>query len=76
VHDVLDALAAARVPYVHGVRPFDVYRGPSLPSGKKSLAILALIGDTERTLTDAEIEEAVDALRRILTGRFGAELRQ
>jgi phenylalanyl-tRNA synthetase beta chain len=76
VQDVLAALDAARVPYVDSVRPFDVYRGPGLAAGKKSLAILVLIGDTERTLTDAEIEEAVDALRRILTGRFGAELRQ
>jgi phenylalanyl-tRNA synthetase beta chain len=74
--EVIDALAAAQVPYVHGVRPFDVYRGPGLPAGRKSLAILVLIGDTERTLTDVEIEGAVDALRRILTGRFGAELRQ
>jgi phenylalanyl-tRNA synthetase beta chain len=76
VQDVVDALQGARVPYVDSVRPFDVYRGPGLPSGRKSLAILVLIGDTERTLTDVEIEGAVDALRRILTDRFGAEQRQ
>jgi phenylalanyl-tRNA synthetase beta chain len=76
VQDVVDALQGARVPYVDSVRPFDVYRGPGLPSARKSLAILVLIGDTERTLTDVEIEGAVDALRRILTDRFGAEQRQ
>jgi phenylalanyl-tRNA synthetase beta chain len=76
VQDVIDALAGAHVPYVDALRPFDLYRGAALPEGKKSLAILVLIGDTERTLTDVEIEEAVDALRRILSSRFGAELRQ
>jgi phenylalanyl-tRNA synthetase beta chain len=73
---VLDALHEARVPYVDSLAPFDVYRGPGLPSGKKSLAILVLIRDTERTLTDAEIEGTMDALRRVLEQRFGAELRQ
>jgi phenylalanyl-tRNA synthetase beta chain len=71
-----DALVGAAVPYVDTIRPFDVYRGTGLPAGKKSLAILVLIRDTERTLTDAEIEGTTDALRRILVERFGAELRQ
>ena len=73
---LLAALAEARVPYVDTVRPFDVYRGAGLPPGKKSLAILVLIRDTERTLTDAEIEGTMGALRRVLEQRFGAELRQ
>jgi phenylalanyl-tRNA synthetase beta chain len=73
---IQDALVAARVPYVDTIQPFDVYRGSGLPPGKKSLAILVLIRDTERTLTDAEIEGAVGALRRVLEERFGAELRQ
>jgi len=73
---LLAALADAKLPYVDAVRPFDVYRGAGLPIGKKSLAILVLIRDTERTLTDAEIEGTVAALRRILEERFGAVLRQ
>jgi phenylalanyl-tRNA synthetase beta chain len=75
-HAIVAALEDARVPYVDTIRPFDVYRGTGLPTGKKSLAILVLIRDTERTLTDAEIEGTVGALRRILEDRFGAELRQ
>ena len=74
--DILTTLENARVPYVDTIRPFDVYRGAGLPAGKKSLAILVLIRDTERTLTDAEIEGTVGALRRVLEDRFGAELRQ
>ncbi len=50
---------AARPPQVEAVRLFDVYRGAGLPPGKKSLAILVLMQDTERTLTDAEIDATV-----------------
>ena len=35
---------------------FDVYRGAGLTDGKKSLAILVLMQDTARTLTDADID--------------------
>jgi len=35
-----------------------------------------LIQDTERTLTDAEIDAAVSSLLRIAVDRFGATLRQ
>jgi phenylalanyl-tRNA synthetase beta chain len=73
---IQDALIGASVPYVDTIQPFDLYRGAGLPPGKKSLAILVLIRDTERTLTDAEIEGAVGALRRVLEDRFGAVLRQ
>ena len=55
------------------MRPFDLYRGAGLPPGKKSLAILVLMQDTERTLTDADIDATVAAL--IQTNRFGGSLR-
>jgi phenylalanyl-tRNA synthetase beta chain len=74
--DVLAALAAARPKVVEDIRLFDVYRGSGIPQGKKSLAILVLMQDTERTLTDAEIDAAVGALLQVLTERFGATLRQ
>ena len=51
------------------------YRGPGVGPGKKSLAILVLIQDTARTLTDAEIEGTVATLFRVLHERFGATLR-
>jgi phenylalanyl-tRNA synthetase beta subunit len=35
-----------------------------------------LIQDTERTLTDAEIEATVSALRQVALDRFGATLRE
>ncbi|MEO8740907.1 MAG: phenylalanine--tRNA ligase subunit beta [Casimicrobiaceae bacterium] len=76
VQDVLDALAAASPAHVDQISVFDVYRGPGVEQGKKSLAILVLMQDTARTLTDAEIDATVAVLMRVLQDRFGGTLRQ
>jgi phenylalanyl-tRNA synthetase beta chain len=73
---VLEALAAVKPPPVDRLSLFDVFRGPAIGPGKKSLAILVLIQDTARTLTDAEIDEAVGVLLRELQSRFKAVLRR
>ncbi|HEX9276406.1 MAG TPA: phenylalanine--tRNA ligase subunit beta, partial [Casimicrobiaceae bacterium] len=74
--EVEDALAKTQPPQVDEVRLFDVYRGPELPPGKKSLAILVLIQDTERTLMDVELNGIVAQLVQVLVTQFGATLRQ
>jgi phenylalanyl-tRNA synthetase beta chain len=73
---LLDALNAVRPAHVARVDVFDVYRGPGVGAGKKSLAILVLMQDTARTLTDAEIDATVGGLLRELENRFKATLRQ
>jgi len=72
---VLAALQEARAPHVESVRLFDVYRGPGLTEGRKSLAILVLMQDTSRTLTDAEIDDTVATLLRVVADQFGGSLR-
>ena len=72
---VVDALLESAVDHVEDVRLFDVYRGSGLPPGKKSLAILVLMQDTERTLTDPEIDAIVARMVRIVGERFGGSLR-
>jgi phenylalanyl-tRNA synthetase beta chain len=72
---VLDALNAVRPPHVERLALFDVYRGAGVGPGKKSLAILVLMQDTARTLTDAEIDNTVADLLRELENRFKATLR-
>jgi len=73
---VLAQLASAKPAYVESIRLFDVYRGQGIGQGKKSLAILVLMQDTERTLTDVEIDATMADLLRVLANRFGATLRQ
>jgi phenylalanyl-tRNA synthetase beta chain len=73
---VIDALREASPAHVDHVALFDVYRGSGIESGKKSLAILVLMQDTARTLTEAEIDATVANLLRVLKDRFDASVRK
>jgi phenylalanyl-tRNA synthetase beta chain len=72
VQDLLDAIAEEKPAIVRDVRLFDLYQGPNLPPGRKSLAFRVVMQDTERTLTDAEADTARDELFALLRRRFSA----
>jgi phenylalanyl-tRNA synthetase beta chain len=56
------------------LRVFDVYRGPGLEPGRKSVALGLIFQDISRTLTDDEVERLMVSvkadLREILNARF------
>ena len=54
---------------------FDVYRGDKIPQGKKQYAIAFTLQDTEKTLTDNEVEKVMSKLLSAFAGEFGATLR-
>jgi phenylalanyl-tRNA synthetase beta chain len=62
-------------PLLRHVTVVDRYSGPQVPAGRVSLALRLLIGDPERTLTDAEIDGVVAAVAAALEERLGAERR-
>ena len=66
---IINEIRAAGGELLASARLFDLYKGESIPSGKKSLAY-ALTYQTERTLTDKEIEKAhkkiEDRLKHVL----------
>ncbi len=68
-------IAAEAGDLLRSVRLFDVYRGPQVPDGRKSLAYALEFGSAEGTLTDemahARMDMVIDALKR----RFGAAIR-
>jgi phenylalanyl-tRNA synthetase beta chain len=77
-----DAVTAASVealvreePLVESVTLFDVYRGAPLPAGKKNVALAIAYRAADRTLTDAEADDAHARIVRRLAERVGAELR-
>jgi phenylalanyl-tRNA synthetase beta chain len=72
VQALLDAIADEKPTIVREVRLFDLYQGPNLPAGRKSLAFRVVMQDTERTLTDAEADAAREALVALWGRRFGA----
>ncbi|MGB3343276.1 MAG: phenylalanine--tRNA ligase subunit beta [Aequorivita sp.] len=51
---------------------FDVYRGKSLPEGKKSYALTFKIEDEEKTLTDKQIDKIMNKLKLKFETEFGA----
>jgi phenylalanyl-tRNA synthetase beta chain len=72
--EVAAALAASGGDLLESIELFDVYRGPSVPAGHRSLAYRLRYCADDHTLTDAEVGEArqraIDAARAL-----GAELR-
>ena len=69
-----DVMLQAAVPHVQEVVLFDVYRGQGVEQGKKSLAFRVSLQDTQKTLTDAEIEPSIALLVDVLN-KQGAQLR-
>jgi phenylalanyl-tRNA synthetase beta chain len=74
VQSLTDAMLQACAPHVQEVVLFDVYRGAGVEPGKKSLAFRVWLQDTQKTLTDAEIEPVIAVLVDVLN-RQGAQLR-
>ena len=72
---LLDSMRSSGISLVEAVELFDVYRGKGVPEGKKSLAFLVLMQDTQKTLTDREADEVVTKLLDIIVRQHGAELR-
>ena len=65
-----------RVPaFVREVEVFDHYRGKGVEPGQKSLALRIVMQDTDRTLTDSEVEAVMVSIRDQLSEQFKAKPR-
>jgi phenylalanyl-tRNA synthetase beta chain len=56
-------------------RLFDVFTGPPVPEGKRSLAFAVDFRAADRTLTDIEVDGAIAGIVEALAADFGAVLR-
>ena len=72
---LLRAARGADRPLVTEARLFDVFQGPTLPDGKKSLAIEVVLQPRDHTLTDAEIEAAAAKIIAAVQKATNATLR-
>lgn len=54
---------------------FDVYEGEKIETGKKSYALYFILQDEQKTLTDEEIDKAMQRLVRAFTGKLNALVR-
>jgi len=72
---ILATIKANLPAHVSDFALFDLYQGQGVEAGKKSLAFSILLQDTQKTLTDLEIDSAVSQVIKILAERFNAVLR-
>ncbi|EHK9183783.1 phenylalanine--tRNA ligase subunit beta [Vibrio vulnificus] len=73
--DIVNACLEVGGEFLKAAKPFDVYVGKGVEEGKKSLAIALTLQSNERTLEDADIAGAVDAIVAHVSEKFGASLR-
>jgi phenylalanyl-tRNA synthetase beta chain len=57
------------------LRVFDVYRGPGVESGRKSIALGLILQDSSRTLTDVDADAVVTAVVTRLRDELSATIR-
>ena len=73
--ELVRAVAATAPDLISTVRIFDIYTGPEIEAGLKSVALGLILQETSRTLTDDDADAAMTAAVRKLQDKFAAELR-
>jgi phenylalanyl-tRNA synthetase beta chain len=73
---VIDTIAQGNQPLLESVEIFDVYTGEGIAADKKSVALTLRYRSKERTLTDEEVNQAHEALVRMVLPRLNAQMRQ
>jgi len=73
--DLRKAAIRAGKKLVTRISLFDVYRGDKIPAGKKQYALSFVLQDSQRTLTDADVEGAMAKILSTFEHQFGATLR-
>jgi phenylalanyl-tRNA synthetase beta chain len=73
--DMVRAALSADRKLIAGVTVFDVYEGPGIEPGKKSIAIAVTLQPRDKTMTDAEIEALAAKIVAEVGKRTGAVLR-
>lgn len=69
------AQAAADPALLQDVMLVSLYTGKGVPEGRKSVALRLTFQAEDRTLTDADVDAQIEAVRRALAERVGAEQR-
>ena len=74
--DVVDFIRKANMKNLESVKIFDLFLDDkAVGAGKKSMAYTLTFRHAERTLTDQEVNGAVEKLREKLAAQLGVELR-
>ena len=72
---LLSTTRAAGGPLLKSVHIFDIYHGPNLPVGFKSMALGLIFQDYSRTLNVEEVDAAVGEITASVSAQLGASVR-
>ena len=70
-----ESVTVAASSLLRELKVFDVYRGQGIDSGRKSVALGLILQDKSKTLTDADVESVMAAVRDGLARELGATIR-
>ncbi len=75
VQPIINSIKKLADEHLEKLNIFDIYKGPSLPSGKKSVAFSLTFRSGERTLVDNEIDRIIERILYTLKKEFRVTLR-
>ncbi|MEO7774093.1 MAG: phenylalanine--tRNA ligase subunit beta, partial [Steroidobacteraceae bacterium] len=73
---VRDRVSVASPSLLRDLRIFDLYQGPGIETGRKSVALGLILQDNNRTLTDEEADRIVAAVAADLQSNLDAKIRE
>lgn len=74
--DLLETIRKVGGNQLVGLNLFDLYTGPGIAEGCKSLAIALTLQDSQRTLEESEISALIERVVNAVTEQFNASLRE
>jgi phenylalanyl-tRNA synthetase beta chain len=74
--EIIAAIESTRNKLLERVELFDIFRGGTIPTGKKSMAYSLRFRAADRTLTDVEVNEAHERIKRELQEKLRCEIRE
>ena len=72
---VLDCIRGNKITEIENVELFDLYKGPGIPEGLKSIAIRIRYRSPERTLTDEEVNRLQDQVVQNILKKINVTIR-
>ena len=76
VKQIEKLISSAAGNILEDIKLFDVYKGKQVPEGKKSVAYSVTFRSADRTLTDDEVNRAMERIVKALSEKLGAQLRE
>ena len=74
-NELVKVVAASSDALIQDVTIFDIYKGPGIEAGRKSVAMGLILQETSRTLTDVDADNVMAVAVKELEDKFAAVLR-